>query len=366
MASCPIQDEDLVFHILHGLPGAYDAFKTSIRTRSAHISIDELASLLYSEAIHIDSHSKIPIQTGDLHVAFSAVNSGHKHIGTSFYGARGSNSMFRGRFSPRTGYRGGRFGDQRGGRGSGFGHNSYRDFRAPSWNQPLSGESTGFSSSIGNSVVCQICNKPGHTAVNCWYSMDSTYQSSYPSASQSNANAKAFVASASPTCSSDWYIDFAATHHLTNYLSNPNFYQPYHGSEQVMVGNGVAMPIQHSGKGLLPTPHHSFQLNHVHHVPCLSNNLVSVQQLTKDNNRTVTFDDSSFLVQDKETNKILSRGHNHHSLYQFPSPAVSSSSQCQGLLSTPVSALYLARQAWSSFLSQVSTANSTLEAIYSK
>lgn len=105
MASCPIQDEDLVFHILHGLPGAYDAFKTSIRTRSAPISVEELASLLCSEAIHIDSHSKTSIHTGDLHVAFSAVNSGHKHIGTSFSGARGSNSMFRGRFSPRTGYR---------------------------------------------------------------------------------------------------------------------------------------------------------------------------------------------------------------------------------------------------------------------
>lgn len=147
-------------------------------------------------------------------------------------------------------------------------------------------------------MVYQICNKPGHSAWKCWYRMDSTYQSSIFTASPTSTLAKAFVTSASASPSSDWYLDSASTHHLTNDLSNLNFYQPYQGNDQVMVGNGIAMPIHNSSKGLLPTPTHSFHLNHVYHVPTLTNNLISIQKLTKDNNCTVTFDDSSFFVQD--------------------------------------------------------------------
>lgn len=293
MASSPIHDEDLVFHVLHGLPEAYDAFKTSIRTRSEPISVDELTSLLCSEAIHIDAHSKGSNRPSDLTVVFSAVTTSHKSPGSSSYsGFCGYSFMNRGRFSPRTGFQGSRFGDKRGGRGFGSGHNNfsnYREFRASSdFRAPhLAGDSSGYASSSGSSVVCQICQKLGHTAVHCKYRMDSAFQSSSISTT-SPSTAKAFVALASPTPSPDWYLDSVATHHLTNDLSNLNFYQPYHGSEQVMVGNGAAMPIQHSGKGLLPTPTNSFHLNHVYHVPSLSNNLVSVQQLTKDNNCTVT------------------------------------------------------------------------------
>ncbi|KAG5550331.1 hypothetical protein RHGRI_015329 [Rhododendron griersonianum] len=249
MASCSIPDEDLVFHILHGLPDAYGAFKTSIRTRSAPISVDELTSLLCSEAIHIDALSKGSGHTSDLNVAFSAVTNGHKSPGSSSYsGFRGYSSMNRGRFSSRTGFRGCRFGDRRGGRGFGSSRNNfgnYREFRASNdFRAPhLAGDSGGYAASSGSSVVCQICQKLSHTAVNCWNRMDSAFQSSSVSTT-SPSTAKAFVASASPTPSSDWYLDSAATHHLTNDLSNLNFYQPYHGSEQVMVGSGAAMPIQ--------------------------------------------------------------------------------------------------------------------------
>lgn len=71
-----------------------------------------------------------------------------------------------------------------------------------------------------------------------------------------------------------------------------------------MVGNGAALSIQHSGKGLLPTPTHTFHLNLVLYVPDLLTNLVSVQQLTKENAYTVTFDI-------KATKRILSKGNNH-------------------------------------------------------
>lgn len=109
IASCPIQDEDLVFHILHGLPSSYDAFNTSIRTRSESITVDELTSLLCSESIHMDSHTKVSPNSGDLAVAFATNVSGSTNSSSSFSGSRGSNSMFRGRYSSRPGYRGGRY-----------------------------------------------------------------------------------------------------------------------------------------------------------------------------------------------------------------------------------------------------------------
>lgn len=88
--------------------------------------------------------------------------------------------------------------------------------------------------------------------------MDSSFQpNTMGSPSQSQPSTKAFVASSASPHAQDWYIDSAATHHLTNDLSNMHLYQPYQGPELVLVGNGSALPIHHSGKGLLPTPTHT-------------------------------------------------------------------------------------------------------------
>ena len=71
MVFAHIDDEDLVLTVLNGLPSKYDAFKTSIRTRAGSISMEELCSLLCSEAIHIESKRK-PTSNSDLAVAYSA------------------------------------------------------------------------------------------------------------------------------------------------------------------------------------------------------------------------------------------------------------------------------------------------------
>ncbi|KAG5541944.1 hypothetical protein RHGRI_021688 [Rhododendron griersonianum] len=196
IASCPIQDEDLVFHILHGLPSSYDAFNTSIRTRSESITVDELTSLLCSESIHMNSHTKVSPTSGDLAVAFATNVSGSTNSSSSFSGSRGSNSMFRGRYSSRPGNRGGRYPFRGGGRGFG------RNFRSPNFTG-FSGASTSSGSgslSETGSVVCQICNKPYHTALTCWYRMDSTFQPSPPIAQPAT---RAFVVSTSTTPPSD-------------------------------------------------------------------------------------------------------------------------------------------------------------------
>lgn len=117
---------------------------------------------------------------------------------------------------------------------------------------------------------------------------------------------------------SNWYLDSAATNHITNDVQNLDSYQSYFGNDQVTVGNGASLPIRNTGKGLLPTPHFSFRLNKVLHIPTMSTNLLSVNQLTKDNKCTVTFDSDSFVVQDKTTKQVLHQGANVNGLYQFP------------------------------------------------
>ncbi|CAL5374855.1 unnamed protein product [Camellia sinensis] len=87
---------------------------------------------------------------------------------------------------------------------------------------------------------------------------------------------------------------------MTNDLSNLSFYQPYQGHDRVAIGVGTTLPIAHTGNGFLSTPF-PFHLTNMLHAPTLSSNLLSVHQLAIDNNCTITFDEDSFLVQDKNT-----------------------------------------------------------------
>lgn len=51
--SCPINDEDLILYTLSGRPNYYAAFKTSIRTRSSPLTMEELHVLLSCEELHL-------------------------------------------------------------------------------------------------------------------------------------------------------------------------------------------------------------------------------------------------------------------------------------------------------------------------
>ncbi|KAJ8624241.1 hypothetical protein MRB53_032771 [Persea americana] len=52
---CPVDDEDLIIHTLNGLPSDYGPFKTSIRTRSSPISLEELHVLLLCKELSLES-----------------------------------------------------------------------------------------------------------------------------------------------------------------------------------------------------------------------------------------------------------------------------------------------------------------------
>ncbi|XP_020704679.1 uncharacterized protein LOC110115705 [Dendrobium catenatum] len=151
-----LDPEEIILHILNGLPPSYNSFKTSIRTSQLPLSLDVLYNLLCSEEIHMQT---------DIHR-----NSSSLADSTALYTSRGGSS--RGR-SP---YRGSR------GRGAPFRPNS---------------SSTRNDSSR---PTCQICNKSGHIASSCWHRFTANYGTT------SNTPQTALLTISHHTSSNEWVL----------------------------------------------------------------------------------------------------------------------------------------------------------------
>jgi histone deacetylase 1/2 len=68
------------------------------------------------------------------------------------------------------------------------------------------------------------------------------------------------------------------------------------------------MHISHIGNSVLRTPHGSFDLNNILHVPSASKNLLSVHRFTLDNHVFIEFHPFFFLIKDQATRRTLFRG----------------------------------------------------------
>lgn len=89
----------------------------------------------------------------------------------------------------------------------------------------------------------------------------------------------------SPSLPTDdsWYPNTGATHHLTSDLHNLNLTSDaYPGSDQIHVGNGTSLSINHIGSALISSSRGSFILNQLVHVPSICKNLLSVCQFAHD------------------------------------------------------------------------------------
>ncbi|CAL5350299.1 unnamed protein product [Camellia sinensis] len=222
LACSPICDEDLILLVLNGLPEEYNALKTTIRAKSEVLTMDELCALLCYEAIHVE-HCHKSGSSSDLTVAFAATH-GSNILPQGSFGSGSpqgsSSSTFTEHFSFQN----------RGGRSSQY------QYRGGRYNNNQ-GRRTGRPQSYG--LVCQICGKGNHSALECRHRMNSSFQPVFPSytvnSSASTSNFKAYSAPIlvnSLSSSPPWYVDSAATSHHTNDLSNLQLYQPYQGSNQ--------------------------------------------------------------------------------------------------------------------------------------
>jgi hypothetical protein len=83
---------------------------------------------------------------------------------------------------------------------------------------------------------------------------------------------------------STWFLDFGASTHVTQDINSLSYSQPYQGHDIVQIGNDAGLYIFHIGITNLCTKSALLKLTNILHVPQISKNLLSVSQLTKDNN----------------------------------------------------------------------------------
>lgn len=56
-------------------------------------------------------------------------------------------------------------------------------------------------------------------------------------------------------------MNYAASHNITTDLSNLNIHSEYDGQDEVIIGNGIGLPVTHIGSMCFSAPKRSFILD---------------------------------------------------------------------------------------------------------
>ncbi|CAA0833068.1 Unknown protein [Striga hermonthica] len=184
LINAPLDDVDLVIHVLNGLGSDYREIAAAVRAREHPLGFEELHDLLND----FDSYLQRDVPSSEP----SSVITAHPT-------------------------------------------QKQRSFPGKQRGHPTSNDGN-----YGNSKrpVCQYCEKPGHTAKNC-FKINPPRRGGQGSARQAHM--------ASRSVPSDWIVDSGATHHITNDLGSLQLTTPYYGDEHVVVGDGSSLPITHTG-----------------------------------------------------------------------------------------------------------------------
>ncbi|EOY32308.1 Uncharacterized protein TCM_040047 [Theobroma cacao] len=155
--------------------------------------------------------------------------------------------------------------------------------------------------------MCQLCEKPGHTAKICRLNKSSIKEpvANIATASQFHDN-------------KNWVVYSRASHHVTADLNNLSLYTEYGGLEKIAVGGGTSLSINHIGFSIISTTNKPLKLTNVLHVPVMNRNLISISKFCKTNNVFVEFFPFHFLVKDSSMGAPLVRSLNRNGLYELP------------------------------------------------
>ncbi|GJS92172.1 ribonuclease H-like domain-containing protein [Tanacetum coccineum] len=91
----------------------------------------------------------------------------------------------------------------------------------------------------------------------------------------------------------------------------------------VYVGDGKSIPVTNTGHSIIPSHHRPLHLHNVLVTPNIIKNLISVRQLTRDNNCTIEFNAFGFSMKDYLTRHILLRCDSSSDLYPVTKPSTS-------------------------------------------
>jgi hypothetical protein len=256
----PLKDFDLVLFFLAGLGFDYDALVIAIQQRCGEVTLDEVYGDFLSHELRLAQHQP------SIDLSLASANFANRSF--SNRGGRGCKAST----PPASSNYGHNFtsNQQHQHRGRGRGRGNYNSSPHP---------------------ICQVCTKPGHSALTCYHRFDNSY------IVESTPNMQALLATPTHVPDPNWYSDSGATHYLTSDLANLNVRaDEYHGPDQIRVGNSTSLLIKHIGSTQFSTPTANFLLNNVLHVPQISKNLISVHKFTKDTNTSMDFRSSCFRV----------------------------------------------------------------------
>ena len=87
--------------------------------------------------------------------------------------------------------------------------------------------------------------------------------------------------------------------------------------KRIVVGNGHSLSISHVGSFMISSSVKPLLLNNIMYAPKITKNLLSVSQITHDNDVFTEFHSNHCLFKDKTTKKILLQGTLRGRLYQL-------------------------------------------------
>jgi len=99
-----------------------------------------------------------------------------------------------------------------------------------------------------------------------------------------------------------WILDSGATYHMTPLPKYFSTYFPCPSNKKVFIVDGTL--ITTSGQGEVQINPY-ITLKNVLHVPKLSINLISIQKLTKDLACNVVFQSNAYILQDKNSGRMI-------------------------------------------------------------
>lgn len=208
-AGKPVDDAEMVSFIVAGLDNDYDSVVAAINALPSSIPVT--VSDLYTQVVQYDQRQEMLGNTG-----------GGGFSSSANAASRGQQQRSRGKFS----YRGKSSPRGRGDRGQGDRNNNKGGRQASSGGR---GRGRGRARTTPwVDTTCQICNKEGHAARDCWW----RFEEDDDDYDDKEAHA------ASYGVDTNWYADSGASHHITGELDKMTVREQYRGKDRVHTADG--------------------------------------------------------------------------------------------------------------------------------
>ena len=176
------------------------------------------------------------------------------------------------------------------------------------YNNSNGGNRSQFSWASNQNTVFGTCNRCGigHIPSQCPNRDPNTMRTPPSSANYADYRSQA---------TTNWLPDTGCNGHSALDQQSLDHSEPYYGKDSLYVGNGESLPILHIGSTKIYSPHKTFILKNILHVPQIKQNLLSVQKFCPDNNVFFEFHSTFFAVKDTFTRKTLLAGPSDTGLY---------------------------------------------------